>query len=99
MNLLAKRKVRTIFSLEAEETKEIKAEDNLIRSIEISEKLEKVKKVLKTLPAKQKEVFIMRNFEELSYEEISEITETTVGSLKANYHHAVKKIENFIKHD
>jgi RNA polymerase sigma-70 factor (ECF subfamily) len=41
----------------------------------------------------------MKYFEEMKYEEISEITDTSVGSLKANYHHAVKKIEEFLKAD
>ena len=35
----------------------------------------------------------------MKYEEISEITDTSVGSLKANYHHAVKKIENYLNQD
>ncbi|MFN5761247.1 MAG: RNA polymerase sigma factor [Sphingobacteriales bacterium] len=42
-------------------------------------------------------VFILRYFEEKTYEEISELVETSVGALKASYHHAVKKIEDFIK--
>ena len=59
----------------------------------------KLQKALLTLPNKQRLVFNMKYFDEMKYEEISEITETTVGSLKANYHHAVKKIEQFLKHD
>jgi DNA-directed RNA polymerase specialized sigma24 family protein len=38
----------------------------------------------------------MKYFDDMSYEEISEITNTTVGALKASYHHAVKKIEDFL---
>ena len=49
-----------------------------------------------TLPEKQKLVFNMRYYDEMSFREISEILETTEGGLKANYHHAVKKIESFI---
>ncbi len=48
---------------------------------------------LDTLPAKQRLVFQMRYFDELPYSEISEITGTSEGALKASYHHAVKKIE------
>jgi len=58
----------------------------------------KLQKALLKLPDKQRLVFNMKYFDEMKYEEISEITKTTVGSLKANYHHAVKKIEEFIKH-
>jgi RNA polymerase sigma-70 factor (ECF subfamily) len=49
------------------------------------------------LPEKQKAVFIMRYYDELKYEEIAEITGTSVGALKASYHHAVQKIEASIK--
>lgn len=53
-------------------------------------------KALETLPVKQKLVFNMRYYDELSYEDISSILETSVGGLKASYHHAVKKIEKYI---
>lgn len=59
----------------------------------------KLQKALLTLPNKQRLVFNMKYFDEMKYEEISKITGTSVGSLKANYHHAVKKIENCIKQD
>lgn len=48
---------------------------------------------LSQLPDRQRQVFIMRYYDELTYEQISEILETSVGALKASYHHAVKKIE------
>ena len=51
------------------------------------------------LPEKQKTVFILKYFEDKKYDEISEITGTSVGALKASYHHAVKKIEEFLKQD
>ncbi|MGB5647176.1 MAG: RNA polymerase sigma factor [Muriicola sp.] len=49
------------------------------------------------LPEKQKLVFNMKYFEELKYEEISKILDTSVGALKASYHLAVKKIEGFLE--
>ena len=57
----------------------------------------KLQKALTTLPEKQKLVFNMKYFQELKYEEISEILETSVGGLKASYHLAAKKIEAFLK--
>ncbi len=57
----------------------------------------KLQKAIVSLPEKQQLVFKMKYFEELKYEEISEILGTSVGSLKASYHHAVKKIETFVK--
>lgn len=59
----------------------------------------KLQQALATLPEKQKLVFNMKYFEELKYTEISEILDTSVGSLKASYHLAVKKIESYIKHE
>ena len=49
-----------------------------------------------TLPEKQRLVFNMKYYEEMKYEEMSEILGTSVGALKASYHHAVKKIEEFL---
>jgi RNA polymerase sigma-70 factor (ECF subfamily) len=57
----------------------------------------KLQKAIVSLPEKQQLVFKMKYFEELKYEEISEILGTSVGALKASYHHAVKKIETFVK--
>ena len=56
----------------------------------------KLQKAIANLPEKQQLVFKMKYFEELKYEEISEILGTSVGALKASYHHAVKKIETFV---
>ena len=50
-----------------------------------------------TLPAKQRQVFCMKYFEDKKYEEISDLVGTSVGALKASYHIAVEKITNFIK--
>lgn len=55
-----------------------------------------LQKAIVTLPEKQQLVFKMKYFEELKYEEISEILGTSVGALKASYHHAVKKIESLL---
>lgn len=56
-----------------------------------------LKEAIETLPDKQRQVFVLRYYDELSYNEIAEILETSVGGLKASYHHAVKKIESFVK--
>ena len=54
----------------------------------------KLQLAVANLPEKQRLVFNLKYYEELKYEEISEILETSVGGLKASYHHAVKKIKN-----
>lgn len=51
---------------------------------------------LETLPERQKEVFILKYFQEKTYDEIVEIIGGSTGSHKASYHHAVKKIEDFV---
>jgi RNA polymerase sigma factor (sigma-70 family) len=56
----------------------------------------KLQKAIAELPEKQQLVFKMKYFENLKYEEISEMVGTSVGALKASYHHAVKKIEAFV---
>lgn len=57
----------------------------------------KLQQALLTLPEKQRLVFNMKYFDDLKYDEISEIVGTSVGALKASYHLAVKKIEHFFK--
>lgn len=61
--------------------------------------LDLLQKAIKGLPEVQKTVFDMRYFQELPYAQIAKILGTTEGSLKASYHHAVKKIEKFINPD
>lgn len=56
----------------------------------------KLQKALLKLPNKQRIVFNMKYFDDMKYDEIAEITATSVGALKASYHHAVKKIEEIL---
>ena len=56
-----------------------------------------LQKAISKLPEKQRLIFNMRYFDEMKYEDISDILGTTVGALKASYHHAVKKIESFFE--
>jgi RNA polymerase sigma-70 factor (ECF subfamily) len=59
-----------------------------------------LQKAILTLPAKQRAVFQMRYYDEISFAEIAEITKTSEGALKASYHIAAQKIEDYIKtHD
>ena len=80
------------------ETLQSKAIDNLKADIHFdgNEIQIKLQKAILQLPEKQQLVFKMKYFEELKYEEISEILGTSVGALRASYHHAVKKIEAFV---
>lgn len=58
-----------------------------------------LQKAINSLPEKQRLIFNMRYFDDMKYEDMSEILGTTVGALKASYHHAVKKIEKFFECD
>ena len=59
----------------------------------------KLRRAVASLPSKQQLVFNMKYFDEMKYEEIAEITGTSVGALKTSYHLAVKKIEQFLEDD
>ena len=67
--------------------------DSFFKGDEIQMKLQKA---ILTLPEKQRIVFNMRYFDEMKYDEMAEILETSVGALKASYHHAAKKIEEYL---
>ncbi len=56
----------------------------------------KLQKAILSLPKKQRMVFNMKYFDEMKYEDMAEILNTSTGSLKASYHHAVKKIEKYL---
>lgn len=62
------------------------------------QKLEwKLQLAIQQLPEKQRIVFNLRYYDEMPYEEMSRVLETSEGALKASYHHAVKKIEDYIR--
>ncbi|HEX2960287.1 MAG TPA: RNA polymerase sigma factor [Ignavibacteriales bacterium] len=97
INQLNKRKVKRFLFLEDSDYDTLKDSEDIVENIENKEKVKKLDSVLKELPVKQREVFILRNFDELSYEEISEITGRSVGGLKANYFHALKKVTEMME--
>ncbi len=96
LTFLNKKKKKNAISLEQEMT-------NLAHTLQADEYFDgsaaqlKLQQAILGLPEKQKLVFLMRYFEGLPYQEMAIILETSVGGLKASYHHAVKKIEAFIK--
>lgn len=59
----------------------------------------RLQQAIQSLPEKQRVVFNLRYYDEMPYEQMSEITGTSVGALKASYHHAVKKVEAFFKEE
>jgi RNA polymerase sigma-70 factor (ECF subfamily) len=92
LTFLEKKKKRYFFSLDDHQEK-LESYVDSSASLSGDEIEVKLQKSLLKLPDKQRLVFHLKYEEDLSYEEISKITGTSVGALKASYHHAVKKIE------
>lgn len=99
INQLNKRKVKRFLFLEDSDYDTLKDSGDIAGEIENREKVQKLDRILEKLPVKQREVFILRNFDEMSYEEISEITGKSVGGLKANYFHALKKVMELMENN
>jgi RNA polymerase sigma-70 factor (ECF subfamily) len=104
MAFISKRKKENTFSFEENEEAEKKNNSikNTLKSDEDFDGDEiqlKLQTAIGLLPDKQKIVFTMRYYDEIKYEEMAEILHTSVGALKASYHHAVKKIEEYLKND
>ena len=57
----------------------------------------RLQQAITKLPEKQRLVFNLRYFDEMTYKEMSGVLDTSVGALKASFHHAVKKVENFVR--
>ncbi len=102
INVLRKKKIRQFFSLsntddDENETQYKDESPNPEQIFEETELYKQLMEALNKLPQKQKETFMFRYFDELTYEEISEITGVSVGALKANYFHAIKKLSGLLK--
>jgi len=75
---------------------------NLVESLEADVHFDgdemqlQLQKAIAILPQKQQLVFNMKYFDDMKYKDMSEVLDTSIGALKASYHHAVKKIENFL---
>ncbi len=98
LNFITKKKRQFTFTA-------INFEDSLSSQLETDEYFDgdalqkKLQKSVLKLPPKQRIVFNMKYYDEMKYEEMSKVLETSVGALKASYHHAVNKIEKFINED
>lgn len=96
MSFLERERKRAGVSLDDEESYIV----NLIeadKNIDGDELAVMLRKAIATLPDKQKLVFNMRYFDEMKYEQMSEILGTSESALKTSYHHAVKKIEQYFR--
>ena len=98
LNFLRKRKVRAALQFHSldEETSRKIDEDPWFDGSALQRKLAKA---VASLPAKQRLVFNMKYFGDMKYEDISQITGTSVGALKASYHIACEKLKEYIGKD
>jgi RNA polymerase sigma-70 factor, ECF subfamily len=69
------------------------------RDVEFKETQSRLQEAISRLPERQRAVFVMRYFDEMSYEEISEVMKTSVGGLKANYFHAIRKVREYMTNE
>ena len=99
LNLIKRRKVKNFLNLNDTKVLDISDHQDIVGNYDDIEKLNRLNIVLDSLPTKQREVFVFRHFEELSYNEISEITGKSIGGLKANYFHASKKIMEIMNNE
>lgn len=99
LNLIKKKKLKRIFVFSSEETVDKYGYENIIEDIEAKERFLRMERYLNNLPVKQRQVFVMRNYDDLPYEEISMITGKSIGALKANYFHAFRKMKELMEKD
>lgn len=69
------------------------------RDVEFKETESRLQEAIARLPEKQRAVFVMRYYDEMSYEEISEVMKTSVGGLKANFFHALRKVREYLTNE
>ncbi len=98
INLLRRRSVREIFSFQDNEFDKA-SDSDILTELENKEEVIRMLKHLQKIPVKQREVFMLRAIDGLSYDEISELTGKSVGGLKSNYFHALKKITGLMQNE
>ncbi len=98
LSFLKKKKRRFFLPIE-DLTEQLTAKVDSSPDMDGDEIQKRLQKAVLKLPDKQRLVFNMKYFDDIPYEAMSEITKTSVGALKASFHHAVKKIEEFLGGD
>ncbi|MBA3649256.1 MAG: sigma-70 family RNA polymerase sigma factor [Chitinophagales bacterium] len=95
LNFLDRKKRKGWFSIDDEDS-DLKNKLQSGKFINADEVQLKLQNAILSLPAKQRIVFQLRYYDELPYEDMAGVLETSVGALKASFHHAVKKVEKFL---
>ena len=99
LNVLRKRQVLGYLRQSDIINRLLPAEDDPQKDLEFAETQSRLERAIATLPEKQKAVFVMRYHDEMSYDEISQVMKTSVGGLKANYFHALRKVQEYMNNE
>jgi RNA polymerase sigma factor (sigma-70 family) len=97
INFIRAQKTRDASSIDDMISDPMDDTDRPDESLQRREQRDLIESAIQSLPEKQRAVFVMRYYDELPYEEIADTLGTSVGGLKANYFHAFKKIEEYVK--
>lgn len=98
LNFIRWKKVKTFLRLDEVREEQISDDATPHEHLEDKEGRSLIDEAVQGLPEKQRAVFVLRYYQDLTYEEIAETLKTSIGGLKANYFHAVKKIQEYIRH-
>lgn len=93
---MEQQKKRTSISLSDDEDESISNKLEAEKGFDANKLEWRLQQAIQSLPDKQKAVFNLRYYDEMPYEEMATVLDTSVGALKASYHHAVKKVEAFL---
>ncbi len=97
LNAIRRQRIREVLRLDEVYDEEASPEASPHDAVEKQEEQRLIEEAIERLPEKQKAVFVLRYYDELPYEQISEILKTSVGGLKANYFHAIRKIARYVQ--
>lgn len=99
LNALRKRQVLNYLHDSELLSRLLPSSDDPGKDLENSETESALQRAVAALPEKQKAVFVLRYFDEMTYEEIGRVLKTSVGGLKANYFHALRKVREYMSHE
>lgn len=99
LNAVRKRQVITYIRESEIINRFLPSSDDPHQEAELHDQERMIEQAVASLPEKQRAVFVMRYYDEMSYEEISSVLKTSVGGLKANYFHALRKVQEHIRHE
>jgi len=97
LNALRKKRIKDILPYDELFEETLPSDNQTDRAMYEQEYQTILEKAIDKLPAKQKAAFMMRYYDEMTYEDMAKILHTSVGGLKANYFHALKKIQEYVR--